>query len=203
MTEALRTRVRWTKNAPDVQRINTRTPTAKTCVATTFQVHLRHALQHRDRLCAFYGTQRWLRLRWKSHIAKEKMWEVMVQRITNGNRRTVVALGDASFAHNSRGHASTPTKGLRRRLQGRCRLRMIDEYRTSITCSLCDGTLPKRTRRWQVKVCPDVCLTTWNRDVNAARNILSIFWYMNAMAGERPWCFRRVSEESDVGDQPS
>ncbi len=201
-TDALRLRVRWVKNAPDIQRINTETPTAKTAITTTFLVHLRYTLLHRDRLCSFYGAQRWLRLRWKSHIAKEKMWEVMVRRITNGNPRTIVALGDASFAHNSRGHASTPTKQLRKRLQGRCRLRMIDEYRTSIACSLCDGTLPKRTRKWQVKVCQDICLTSWNRDVNAARNIRAIFLEMNSNAGERPWSFRRTHEENDLGNSP-
>jgi hypothetical protein len=183
------------KNAPDVQRINTGIPTAKTSTLAPFQEHLQYALLHRDRLCEFYGAQRWLRLRWKCYIAKEKMWEVMIRRITNGNERTIVALGDASFAHNSRGHASTPTKELRRRLKGRCRLRMIDEYRTSITCSKCDGNLPKRTRYWQVKVCKDVCLTSWNRDVNAARNILAIFLWMTANQGERPWCFRRQNQE--------
>lgn len=194
-TEAQRLRVRWMKNAPDVQRINTGIPTAKTSTTATFQVHLQYTLLHRDTLCSFYGARRWLRLRWKCHIAKEKMWEVMIRRITNGNQRTIVALGDASFAHNSRGHASTPTKELRRRLKGRCRLRMIDEYRTSITCSKCDGSLPKRTRYWQVKVCQDICLTSWNRDVNAARNILAIFLWMTANQGERPWCFRREDPE--------
>lgn len=190
-TEAERTRVRWMKNAPTIERINTAMPTAKTSATVVFQAHLRYVLTHRETLCTFYGAQRWLRLRWKCHIAKEKMWEVMVRRITGGNPRTVVALGDASFAHNSKGHASTPTKGLRRRLLGRCRLRMVDEYRTSITCSLCAGDLPKRTRKWQVKVCSDICLTSWNRDVNAARNIRAIFLHMNAHVGERPECFRR------------
>ena len=193
-TRAQRVRDRWLKNSPTIQRINTRMPIAKTSATAIFRAHVRYALLHRDQLCAFYGTQRWLRLRWKCHIAKEKMWEVMVRRITDGDPRTIVALGDASFAHNSRGHSSTPTKELQKRLIGRCRLRMIDEYRTSITCSKCEGTLPKRTRYWQVKVCQDICLTSWNRDVNAARNIREIFLYMNANSGERPWCFRREDE---------
>jgi hypothetical protein len=198
-TEAQRTRTRWMKNAPEIQRINTSTPTAKTARSAIFLVHLRYALFYRDRLCTFYGAQRWLRLRWKSHIAKEKTWEIMIRRITNGDPRTIVALGDGDFAHNSPGHPSMPTKAWRQRLRGRCRLRMIDEYRTSIVCSLCEGALPKRTRFWQVKVCPDICLTTWNRDVNAARNIRAIFLHMNSMAGQRPYVFQREEWHSNPG----
>jgi transposase len=101
---------------------------------------------------------------------------------------------------------------LKRRLRGR--VRHVDEFRTSIVCSLCDGWMDGRSRFWALKVCKDICLvstleclsillswlpnfmfilhqqTLWNRDVNAARNIRHIFLHMNANGGERlePFC---------------
>eukprot|EP00198_Chlamydomonas_reinhardtii_P004498 XP_001693834.1 predicted protein [Chlamydomonas reinhardtii] len=54
---------------------------------------------------------------------------------------------------------------------------IIDEYKTSKTCYNCGcqemaikrlGGLKEGQRPWSVKVCND-CLTTWNRDVSAAK----------------------------------
>jgi transposase len=155
-----------------------------------YMAFLRHDLQWMDVRLRFYGARRWRRLRWKTHIAKEKCWGEIVRRITGNQRDTIVALGSAIFPHNSRGHASSPTKSLYRRLLGKCTVRLIDEFRTSITCSHCYRGLPQRTRLWQVKACQG-CLICWNRDVNAARNMLRIFLHMNANNGQRPLPFRR------------
>ncbi|KAI8820522.1 uncharacterized protein EV422DRAFT_567950 [Fimicolochytrium jonesii] len=144
-------REKWHKNHPAIKQINGSMPTAKTASVVSFCRHLHHALKHMLTLIDFYGQRRWKRLRWKSHIAKEKAWDVLVKRITQNNPRTIVAFGNGQFALNSRGHASTPTKALGQRLRGKCRLRKIDEYRTSVTCSLCDGELPRKTTFWQVK----------------------------------------------------
>jgi len=43
-----------------------------------------------------------------------------------------------------------------------------------------------------VRYC-QMCHTVWNRDVNAARNIAWVFWWMRTHGGCRPVGFRRVS----------
>ena len=42
-----------------------------------------------------------------------------------------------------------------------------------------------------VRYC-EKCLTTWNRDVNAARNIAIVFWYQRFYGGKRPLGYRRL-----------
>ncbi|KAI3658458.1 hypothetical protein MP638_002402 [Amoeboaphelidium occidentale] len=49
----------------------------------------------------------------------------------------------------------------------------------------------KQTKFWAVKVCNSDCLTVWNRDINAARNIGHVFLDLNANGGKRPLAFSR------------
>ncbi|RIB27796.1 hypothetical protein C2G38_2137639 [Gigaspora rosea] len=97
-------------------------------------------------------------------------------------------------------HVSGPIKGLYRELKRRLgkRVRLVDEYRTSIICSTCNGRMDKRSRFWSLKVCKNICLTLWNRDTNAARNILRLFFYMNSNNGERLEEFRNRGGEESV-----
>ncbi|CAG8730214.1 9394_t:CDS:2, partial [Gigaspora rosea] len=90
-------------------------------------------------------------------------------------------------------HVSGPIKGLYRELKRRLgkRVRLVDEYRTSIICSTCNGRMDKRSRFWSLK-------TLWNRDTNAARNILRLFFYMNSNNGERLEEFRNRGGEESV-----
>jgi transposase len=189
-TENARMRRKWMKGNAEIERINSQMPSARVSSSQAFRSYLQFALRNMTMMIQFFNAVRWKRLRWKAYIAKEKAWDTLVKRITFNDPRTIVALGDGKFAHNSRGHPTTPTKQLRKRLRGKCRLRMVDEWRTSIECSLCRHSLPKKTRIWQVKVCPD-CLTNWNRDVNGARNIRAIFLHMNDNDGAKPSRFCR------------
>ena len=45
---------------------------------------------------------------------------------------------------------------------------------------------------YAVKRCK-VCRTIWNRDVNAARNIGLVFWWLRSHGGSRPPGFRRIT----------
>lgn len=76
--------------------------------------------------------------------------------------QTVVAFGDAAFSSSSRGHPPGPVKTLYRELKRRLRgrVRKVDEFRTSIVCSLCDGWMDGRSRFWALKVCKDICLVS-------------------------------------------
>jgi len=153
MTKNLRDRNRWTKNAPDINRMNTSTPPKRVSSAVLFTRHCHYAIDHLGVLVDFYGASRFTRQKFKTYMGKQKTWNEIADRLTGGDRRVVIAFGNGSFPHNSAGGASTPLKRLFWELRKRCIVRLIDEYRTSVTCSLCEGILPKKSRFWQVKVC--------------------------------------------------
>lgn len=114
---------------------------------------------------------------------------------------TVVGFGDASINHLSKGHQPGTHKSLRRgllRFLRRCggEFVPIDEYNTSKKCCVCHSTLDATGLPWAVRRCtgdqcrvgrhhhpqteeqaPDAkrshrCL--WNRDANAAANMLAL-----------------------------
>jgi transposase len=88
-----------------------------------------------------------------------------------------------------KGHPSAPVKGFARALQKRATVVPIDEYKTSKLCSLCHDTLEKarllatnddgefelRKNRNILRCASSACRANfWNRDVNAARNMLEL-----------------------------
>lgn len=114
--------------------------------------------------------------------AVQRTMAELCARITGGGDESevVVAFGSAGFAHNSRGHGSSPTKGLKRALAKRaCTVLDANEFRSSKQCSCCGGDLSDRHNGVELALglrrCNNECASFWNRDVNAARNILNRF----------------------------
>src|SRR5690349_3013049 len=66
-----------------------------------------------------YGTFQWRRLRWKSHINRTKANGEICQRLTRGDPRTIVAIGDAYFSSSFRGRPPGLVKGLFHKLKKR------------------------------------------------------------------------------------
>lgn len=75
----------------------------------------------------------------------------------------------------------------------------VNEDRTSKECNQCfhDGNphmvsngCSDKKNGWRYKKC-DRCNIHWNRDVNAALNIQSVWLHMNDHDGERPINFKR------------
>ena len=93
---------------------------------------------------------------------------------------------------------ATPYKRLRRLVEERENVTFVavGECNTSQKCCRCHERMENvmgekirdgrfcRFRIHAVKVCPN-CLTTWNRDVNAARNIRSVFLALRGVCGAR------------------
>ena len=103
--------------------------------------------------------------------------------------RVLVEYGVWSRHDGISGHASSPVKGLRKALKKRATVVPIDEYRTSKLCSDCHSPLDqallltksrdnevvlKKTRNVLRCTSSDCKANFWGRDVNAARNILSL-----------------------------
>ena len=149
MTASTKDRDRWAKNAPDILAINNDTPEKRVATFARFLVHCHHIAFFLPPLFEFYGASRFTRQKFKSYMGKQRTWNEVIHRLTGGDRRTVVAMGNAKFQHNSHGGPTTPLHRIVRELKKRCTVRMIDEFRTSITCSKCEGPLPKKTKWWQ------------------------------------------------------
>lgn len=116
-----------------------------------------------------------------------------------------VAPKAAGFGHAMRGNAASPYGRIAKALENlnKCHLLKIGECNTSQKCSCCHAQLKTISgERFQggalqwveiygIKVC-NHCVTTWDRDLNAARNILAIF--LTLRGGEpRPHAFRPQS----------
>ena len=135
-------------------------PTPRSSATTVYRAYLQYVLEHAERILEFYGKDRWSRLRWKSFMGKQKGYDVVCKRITDGNPTTLVAFGDAMFPSSSRGHAASPVKGLYKELKRRCRVIKVDEFRTSQFCSLCDGRFGRWRDIWGLKMCQNTCLVS-------------------------------------------
>ncbi|KAJ3279053.1 hypothetical protein HK104_001820, partial [Borealophlyctis nickersoniae] len=186
-TGARKRREKWMKQSPTVQDALNRMSheTYKTSELDTFDRYLNDLLPNLSLLLDFYFRQRHRRSGIDSYIRTQKAWHEITRPFAN----SVVALGAALFAHNSRRHATGPLKKLRQKLKDRAyALRLIGEYNTSRVCHVCDGFFDANNQRWwALRVCRDVCNgQIFNRDYNAAKNILEIFFFMNENSGMRP-----------------
>jgi hypothetical protein len=191
MRSAQQKREGWLNNRPDIKGIIRRIPIKGTAEVVHFQTYLQYVLLHKDTLLDFYGERKWRKLKWRAYTCKQRAFNEICNRITRGDSNTVVAYGNGGFSSSSRGHASAPVKQLYQQLRRRCRVRLMDEHRSSIVCSKCDEEFAPHQKFWSLRVCKNTCLTLWNRDVNAARNIRHILLYTNSNEGERPYMFKR------------
>ena len=63
----------------------------------------------------------------------------MITDVTDNKADTVVAFGNAAFAHNSKGRVSSLTQGFKNKLAASCRFFEVDEHKTSALCCACNG----------------------------------------------------------------
>ena len=62
----------------------------------------------------------------------------MIADVTGNNANTVVAFGNADFAHNGKGRVSSLTKGFKDKLAASCRFFEVDEHMASKLCCACN-----------------------------------------------------------------
>lgn len=144
-----------------------------------------------DQMLKFFGSPRQRGLKFYTYGLTQKALITAGNQITLGNPNTVVAFGDGQFSSTSRGHPPGPVKKLFKFMKANFpNVRKVWEHRTSIVCSRCEGPLTMLKKEvWALKICETTCLTIWNRDVNAARNIRQLFLDMNLNGGDRPLTF--------------
>jgi hypothetical protein len=129
------------------------------------------------------------------------------QQLMNEKRQTtIIAFGDASFNHASKGYPPAPRRLVLRNLLVRLGVHVldIDEYNSSQVCSKCHrpmklidagGTISQEldqkavnvTEKYFVRRCYS-CRTIWGRDHNACRNMIHLGKLM-LMNAPRPQLF--------------
>ena len=122
------------------------------------------------------------KLRWRVYIHKYQTLDAFCKKLLDGiqdKSQVAVCFGDASFRHNSKGHPTSPRRlWVKKRLERIHGIACIDiwEFNTSQVCSKCLAP-------WKLEACTTAendhyvrrcnsCSTLWNRDVNAAPNMV-------------------------------
>jgi hypothetical protein len=128
----------------------------------------------------------------------------------SSSKTRLIAYGNASFGTSMKGKLPAPTKRITEAIKKLSNISKgtyfiyVDEYLTSQTCNNCKQNQLKHIttagskRKVHAVLKCNSCNTVWNRDVMAAKNILSIFYYMSQHNNERPREFTRPSGTAEV-----
>jgi len=205
---------KWKKNLRkrdhDYDEMCENMPCFKTCDFDGFATKIKYVLEHSDKMFRVYSQRPFRKWRFKTFVYGQKALVDISKRLTAGGKNVCIGFGDWSQQDGViKGHAKAPLKKLRRELRKHATVIAIDEYRTSLTCSVClelknvvnmkynkvNKTSEKKVleRSHQVVRCQsESCSTCWQRDSNAARNMYTLL--MRKKNGEeRPVALQRPS----------
>ncbi|KAL3143517.1 hypothetical protein ABBQ38_002321 [Trebouxia sp. C0009 RCD-2024] len=195
----------WLHDDPILQEDLLTTPTPKVSSTAAFGRHIHHRLTHLPAAVSHFGARKYRQLRWSRYMQKQRAMASMCNSITSGKSDTIVAYGDAKFACCGKGNEATPTTSLRKKLGKACKVYDVDEFRTSKLCCACHHAMAgmplpsiERCRNdgdysYSVRLCSNRGCERmmWNRDVNAAINMLKLFLAWTSGA-DKPSAFART-----------
>ena len=149
----------------------------------------------------------WLqKQRMRKFVKRQSALETVVARFcgtankVKQKENVVIALGDADMRGNMRGLPPVMSTTWVKHLMRCTMVVMVNEFRTSKLCCGCHKVMHQQKNCFRVKRClnSDCSRGFWNRDVNAAINILNLFlWAVrgncncSASSKSRPKAFRR------------
>ena len=149
----------------------------------------------------------WLqKQRMRKFVKRQSALETVVARFcgtankVKQKENVVIALGDADLRGNMRGLPPVMSTTWVKHLMRCTMVVMVNEFRTSKLCCGCHKVMHQQKNCFRVKRClnSDCSRGFWNRDVNAAINILNLFlWAVrrncncSASSNSRPEAFRR------------
>jgi transposase len=140
-----------------------------------FQIHLWPQIHQ-----AFFAEKWFAKMRMRRFCKKQKALDDVVTRITgtkqkDEQKKVVIAYGNGDNQATLRGTQSMMSTTLATKLKRCCTVVFVDEFRTSANCSCCHEEM--KQKNYRVKWCINTSCTRslWNRDINAAINILLLF----------------------------
>lgn len=184
------------------------TPTPRGSTVASMQAHLVEMLPQLQQLLRHHGSSRYLNMSFTSFSRKTRAMEEMADRVAPKDEKVLLVYGAADFPHAMKGNVASAYKRLKKTLALRSNVTLVEvgECNTSQKCCRChermknarkevvDGDRIRQEPIHAVKVCPHCC-TTWNRDLNASRNIAHIFNMLRS-GKERPEDFRPQNKQS-------
>ena len=133
---------------------------------------------------AYFHDKWFQKTKMRKYVNTQKALERCVEVITGEKNKTkqkevVVAYGDQSMTGCMRGVAPLLGNALVRKLRKDTTFFFVDEFQTSKKCSCCHAEMSGSKSTFRIKTCnnKDCIRTHWDRDVNAAINILKNFFY--------------------------
>jgi hypothetical protein len=203
----------WKQARPWFVELEHDIPTTKTAHTNQVKLNFIYVYVHLNTFCDFYFKTRHKRINMNTYIKRKKAMAQMVRSIAGKVKKTTaIAIGDPTFNHASKPYASAPTVGVIKALQKHHRVFLIDEYNTSKRCSKCHAPVESTTLKYKdvtkenyrVQLCKNLlCIRTpgvgspacgcyWNRDVNAARNMIHKFNYQRTHPRQAPPEYSRM-----------
>lgn len=168
-----------------------------------FKKYITEKTKLNNKVRDFYEKELYRKLKWRTWIYQRKSEDKFLNRIeeTYGNKEDLL-LCYGNWSNNKQMKYIMPTKGvgLRRVIQKKFNVVLVDEFRTSKLCSRCNCELEHYNNLHRVLVCrgckssgsESKNTTFMNRDMNACMNMLHISksWIQSKM---RPEQFCRTS----------
>jgi hypothetical protein len=132
---------------------------------------------------AFFDESLWYsKQRMRKFCKRQSAMEEVVSRITGTRdkqkqRQVVVAYGDGDKNGTLRGTSPMMSSALFNKVRQSARVVVINEHNTSKLCSCCHQAMKQFRNQFRMKHCTnsDCIRNVWDRDINAAINILNLF----------------------------
>ena len=172
-----------------------------------------------------YKAEFYRKLKFSGYIDKQKTYDKLCKRVNGDEKgrevegKTLVGWGNGGTNRKGLKGSKMPCKGFKKEVERQCSrvyLEEVDEYLTTKMCSKCgcetqgvkvwkeimDSKGDKSVKKVEIyglRRCKNNgCRITWNRDVNASRNILKIL-LCSLRGEERPSYLLRKQGVSETG----
>jgi len=161
----------------------------KSASITSIQASIRTWLRGWTRQWKHYTARWWGHQRFRQHIREQRALARIANRVLGpedprtGVRPRVAVFGDGIFPVSVKGIPPAPVTKVRDYLARFGRVVLVPEYNTSKTCSRCWRYMTRHAKIHATMHCNQSsdadpvkgCSWTWDRDINAARNIADLF----------------------------
>jgi len=152
------------------------TATLKSADLGIITTHLKEWLGQWETLWEEYGCRWWGHQRFKSYQKEQRTLAKIADTLLGTDRTKIAVFGNGVFPQ-CKGLPPVPITKVRDYLARHGRVVLVDEFRTSQVCHACHGETRQCASNHTTKHCrsENHTLSSWNRDVNACRNIAHIF----------------------------